>query len=85
MDSGSDNDIATIARFNNEFFYKDFIEYWLDSDSADLMVVVASILHEDNVVCMPQWRGLWPAELEIWTSNKRPATCSFTTSTSTPK
>jgi hypothetical protein len=60
MDGSTDHDIVTIASLNNEFFYKRFIEDWLDSDSnddSDLMVAVASVLHEESNVYMPQWRG----------------------------
>jgi hypothetical protein len=61
MDNSSDDDdISTIANLNNEFFYTHFFKDWPDSefdDDADLMVAVASILHEENETYMPQWRG----------------------------
>jgi hypothetical protein len=50
-DSSSVNEISTIASLNNEFFYKHFFEDWSDSESDDdfdLMVALASILHEEN-------------------------------------
>jgi hypothetical protein len=51
MDSCSDDDISTIANLNNEFIYTYFFDDWSDSESdddANLMVVVASILHEET-------------------------------------
>jgi hypothetical protein len=60
MGSSSDDHISTIASLIDEFFYTHFFEYWSDSESnndPDLMVAVARILHEDNEVYMPQWRG----------------------------
>jgi hypothetical protein len=58
MDNSLDDQISTIAILNNKFFYKHFFEDWsvLDDDSI-LMVVVASIVHEENGAYMPQWRG----------------------------
>jgi hypothetical protein len=63
MDNSSDDEISTIASLNNEFFYTHFFEDWSDSESDDdfnLMVAVASSLHEENEVYMPQWRGSMP-------------------------
>jgi hypothetical protein len=63
MDKSLDDDISSIASLNNEFFYTYFFEDWSDSksdDNADLMVAMASILHEENEVYMPQWRGSMP-------------------------
>jgi hypothetical protein len=60
MDNSSDDEISTIVSLNNEFFYTHFFEHWLDSESgddSDLMVSVESILHKENEVYMPQWRG----------------------------
>jgi hypothetical protein len=60
MDNNSDDDgIATFVSLNNQFFYMHFFE---DSDTesdddADLMVAMASVLHEENGAYMPQWRG----------------------------
>jgi hypothetical protein len=51
MDSSWDDDISTIANLNNEFLYTHFFEDWSDfesGDDADLMVAMASILHEEN-------------------------------------
>jgi hypothetical protein len=51
MNSGLDEDIASIANVNNLFFYKHFVKESLDSDSdddPDMLLVVASLLHEDN-------------------------------------
>jgi hypothetical protein len=60
MDSSSDDEISTIASLSNEFFYKHFFKDWSESESnndSDLMVAMASILHEESDVYMPQWRG----------------------------
>jgi hypothetical protein len=57
-----DDDIAAIINLNNEFFYTHFFdEFDTDSDDdADLMVAVASVLHEENEAYLPQWRGSMP-------------------------
>jgi hypothetical protein len=64
MDSSSyDDDISTIVNLNNEFFYTHFFKDWSDSESnddVDLMVAMASILHEETEAYMPQWRGSVP-------------------------
>jgi hypothetical protein len=60
MDSSSDDaDIAAIVNLNNEFFYMHFFdESGTESDDdAELMVVLATVLHEENEAYMPQWRG----------------------------
>jgi hypothetical protein len=51
-----DNDIVAIVNLNNMFFYSHFFEE-SDTESdgdADLMVAVASVLHEENEASMPQ-------------------------------
>jgi hypothetical protein len=57
MDSSSDDEISTIASLSNEVFYKHFFKDWSESESnndSDLMVAMASILHEESEVYMPQ-------------------------------
>jgi hypothetical protein len=49
MDNSSDDELGTIASLKNEFVYKHFIEDCLNldwNDDSDLMVAVASIVHE---------------------------------------
>jgi hypothetical protein len=65
-DSSSDeDDIAAIVNLNNEFFYTHFFnESDTDSDTysdddADLVVAVASVLHEENEASLPQWMILF--------------------------
>jgi hypothetical protein len=56
MDNSSDdNDIAAIASLNNEFFYTHFFEEsdTESDDDANLMLAMASILHEENEVSVP--------------------------------
>jgi hypothetical protein len=56
MDSSSDDQISTIASLSNEFykhFFKDQSESVSNNDS-NLMVAMASILHEESEVYMPQ-------------------------------
>jgi hypothetical protein len=57
--SSDDDDIAAIVNLNNEFFYTHFDdESDTDSnDDVDLMVVMATVLNEQNEAYMPQWRG----------------------------
>jgi hypothetical protein len=62
-DSSSDeDDIAAIVNLNDELFYTHFFdESDTDSDDdADLVVAMASILHEENKASLPQWRGSVP-------------------------
>jgi hypothetical protein len=60
--SSNDDDIATIVNLNNDFFYTHFFDESITEydDDADLMAVVASVLHEENEAYMPQWRGSVP-------------------------
>jgi hypothetical protein len=62
-DSSSDeDDIVVIVNLNKKFFYMHFFDK-SDTDSnddADLVVAVASVLHEENKVSLPQWRGSMP-------------------------
>jgi hypothetical protein len=85
--SSDDDDIAAIVSLNNQFFYTHIFEEsdTKSDDDADLMVVVASVLHDENEAYMPQWRGSMLGELPIWTATGRTATCSFTPTTSTRK
>jgi hypothetical protein len=72
---------------DDEFFYMHFFdESDTDSDDdADFMVVVATILNEENEAYMPQWRCSVKGEPSIWTATGRTATCSSTLTTSTRK
>jgi hypothetical protein len=62
MDRSSDDNIAAIINLNNQFFYTHFFDEsdTESDDDADLMVAVASDLHEENEAYMPQWRGSLP-------------------------
>jgi hypothetical protein len=57
--SSYDDDIAAIVNLSNEFFYMHFFDEsdTYSDDDADLVVVVASIPHEENEASLPQWRG----------------------------
>jgi hypothetical protein len=75
MHSISDDELATIAILNNEFFYKHFIEDCSDSDSdddSDLVVGATSILHEESEVHMPQWRGSLAGHVQLFNDNFDP-------------
>jgi hypothetical protein len=63
MDSSSDDDdIVAIVNLNNQFFHTHFFDEsdTESDDDADLMVAMASVLHEENEAYMPQWRGSMP-------------------------
>jgi hypothetical protein len=63
MDNSSNDDvIAAIVNLNNDIFYTHFFDEFDTEydDDADLMVAVASVLHDENEAYMPQWRGSIP-------------------------
>jgi hypothetical protein len=69
LDSSLDDEISTIANLNNEFFYTHLFEDWSDSksgDDSDLMVRVASIIHKENEVYMPQCRVITQMMVSTW-------------------
>jgi hypothetical protein len=63
---------VTIVNLNNLFFYAHFIEESdTESDNdADLMVAMASVLHEENEAYIPQWRGSMPGRGANLNSNR---------------
>jgi hypothetical protein len=76
-----------LSKLNNQFFYTHLFDEsdTKSDDDADLMVVVASMLHEENEAYMPQWRGSMPGRAANLDAIGRTATRSSTPTTFTRK